>query len=84
MQDATVYKKETTLHEPAMQVQAVDTTGAGDTFLGFYVGLLASGNDDQTCLQAAVKAAGLCVQKQGASISIPTHDQVISQMIPLY
>ncbi|MPM38221.1 Bifunctional ribokinase/ribose-5-phosphate isomerase A [bioreactor metagenome] len=75
---ATVYKKETILHEPAMKVQAVDTTGAGDTFLGFYVGLLASGNDDQTCLKAAIKAAGLCVQKQGASISIPTHDQVIS------
>ncbi len=58
------------------QVQVVDTTGAGDTFLGYYVGLMMEGKSEAECLEGAISAATLCIQKPGASSSIPYRAQV--------
>jgi sugar/nucleoside kinase (ribokinase family) len=56
---------------PTPQVDAVDPTAAGDTFLGYYVALRT--NDLSPARPAAIasEAAALCVQVQGASNSIP-------------
>jgi ribokinase len=56
----------------AEPVAAVDTTGAGDTFTGYYVAGRLAGHDTRTALQHASHAAALCVQHSGAADSIPT------------
>lgn len=62
---------------PAFKVSAVDTTAAGDTFLGFLAGNL---NKDLTNIeQAAViasRASSIAVQRLGAQPSIPTAKEV--------
>jgi ribokinase len=55
----------------ALKVLAVDTTGAGDTFLGYFVSRMASGSTDEECLRYATQAAALCVQRHGAAPAIP-------------
>lgn len=56
---------------PAPEVEAVDTTGAGDTFIGFFLAELSRGSAIEPCLERAVKASALCVTRSGAADSIP-------------
>lgn len=58
----------------------VDTTAAGDTFIGFFLAARAAGADDDTCLKRAAIAAGLCVTRAGARDSIPRHQEVESTL----
>ena len=61
-------------HVKASKVKTLDTTGAGDTFVGYLASALAS---DRTLLQAAklaTLAAGVSVTRHGATSSIP-HNQ---------
>ncbi len=58
------------------EVEACDTTGAGDTFIGFFLGSRSLGLDDGAALQRASAAAALSVTVNGAAESIPTTDQV--------
>lgn len=55
----------------APKVQAVDTTAAGDTFVGAYAAATVRGLDEHGCLQFASSAAALAVQRPGAVASIP-------------
>ncbi|QTF94450.1 MAG: ribokinase [Halomonas sp. BM-2019] len=41
------------LHRPALSVEAVDTTGAGDTFIGYYLAARQAGLDVEACLARA-------------------------------
>lgn len=63
---------------PAFKVQAVDTTAAGDTFLG---ALSSELNPDLSNLKTAIeygnKASSLAVQKMGAQPSIPTRKDIL-------
>ncbi|MFA6068261.1 MAG: ribokinase [Janthinobacterium sp.] len=52
-------------------VQAVDTTAAGDTFIGGFVAGLASGMDEAEAIQQGQRAAAWSVTKPGAQTSIP-------------
>ena len=61
---------------PARQVEAVDTTGAGDTFAGVMVAWLASGAELEAALRAATVAASISVTRPGASTSMPTWDEI--------
>ena len=69
-------------HLPAFKVQAVDTTGAGDTFAGYAMAALVDWftHEDEVRLKAlftrAVMAAALSVTKEGAVVSIPTAEEV--------
>lgn len=66
-----------TVFQPAFPVEAVDTTGAGDTFTGFFIReYLIYGKTPQAALKTAAAAAALAVQKWGASSSIPSWCQV--------
>jgi len=60
-----------TRHAPARPVQAVDTTAAGDTFIGALAAALCEGRtlDDAVALGQA--ASALCVTRHGAQASIP-------------
>jgi ribokinase len=57
--------------EEAGTVAVVDTTGAGDTFNGFFAAMVASGKSLQDALAIAVSAASQSVQVAGAIPSIP-------------
>ena len=56
---------------PARPVQAVDTTAAGDTFLGYYLAGRTRGLGARESLELAVRASALCVTRPGAMDSIP-------------
>ncbi|MGX9716303.1 ribokinase [Janthinobacterium lividum] len=56
---------------PAEVVKAVDTTAAGDTFIGGFVAGLASGMDEAEAIQQGQRAAAWSVTKPGAQTSIP-------------
>lgn len=66
---AALYGGDTTF--PAEAVQAVDTTAAGDTFIGGFVAGLASGMDEAESIQQGQRAAAWSVTKPGAQTSIP-------------
>ena len=63
-------------HIPALQVDAVDPTAAGDTFLGYYVASRVKNVSGAKSATYASKAAAMCVQARGAADSIPTHDKL--------
>lgn len=62
--------------QPAVPVQAVDTTGAGDTFIGYYLAALQEGQSVTHCLALASQAAAISVQRPGAADSIPARQEV--------
>ena len=59
----------------APKVRVVDTTAAGDTFIGYLLAELARKRPIVSALETACQAAALCVTRSGAVDSIPTlHD----------
>ena len=59
-------------------VKAVDTTGAGDCFVGALAAQLANGKAIRDALEYANVAASICVQRMGAAPSMPTAAEVAS------
>jgi ribokinase len=55
-----------------IEAPVVDTTGAGDTFTGFFLAQMAAGATVQDALRLATAAAALAVSRKGAAASIPT------------
>lgn len=55
----------------AFKVEAVDTTAAGDTFLGYLITNLATGMNRALAIKCATAASALAVQTKGATPSIP-------------
>ena len=56
------WKDGTEVRQCAYPVKAVDTTGAGDTFMGYFVGCLAQGMERQTAMQYASMASAISVR----------------------
>ncbi|MQA94000.1 MAG: ribokinase [Streptosporangiales bacterium] len=61
---------------PAPSVTAVDTTGAGDAFVGALAVRLARGDGLATAAAYAVKVGAAVVQREGAQSSFPTPAEV--------
>lgn len=61
---------------PAYPVEAVDTTGAGDTFNAAFAVALAEGKETMEALKFANRAASLSVTKFGAQGGMPTREQL--------
>lgn len=61
---------------PAPRVTPVDTTGAGDTFVGALVVALGEGRPMPEAMRWASAAAALCVQRHGASTSMPYRSEI--------
>ncbi len=57
--------------QEAFPVRAVDTTGAGDTYTGYFIAGLMAGRPLPACMRRAAKAASLSVTRPGAASSIP-------------
>ena len=60
------------IEHPGHAVTAVDTTGAGDCFVGALAARLCAGDPLASGLAYANRAASLCVQRRGAGPSMPT------------
>lgn len=58
-------------YEKALRVEPVDTTAAGDTFIGFFLAEWVQTGDPARALAVGCRAAAICVTRPGASDSIP-------------
>ncbi|MCM3032984.1 ribokinase [Niallia sp. MER 6] len=61
---------------PAYSVEAVDTTGAGDTFNAAFAVAVAEGKSMEDSIRFANRAASLSVTKFGAQGGMPTREEV--------
>lgn len=62
---------------PAWPVEVVDTTGAGDVFLGYLVAAMARGAAEDEAMREASAAAALQVSRRGAAAAIPARAAVL-------
>jgi ribokinase len=62
--------------DPGRAVEAIDTTGAGDCFVGAVAAQLADGQPLSSAFGYANIAASICVQRMGAAPSMPTAAEV--------
>lgn len=65
-----------TLHVPAFEVEVVDTTAAGDAFLGGFAVALAEGKDLAEAVRWGNAAGALAATKLGAQPSLPGRPEV--------
>ena len=68
------------IREPAVPAQAVDTTGAGDTFTGYCLHALLSGAAPREALRIAATAAAIEVTRPGAAEAIPDRAEVLAAL----
>ncbi len=61
---------------PALPVEFVDTTGAGDAFVGVLAASLSAGRDLSSALRRASAAAGLACRTPGAQPGMPRSDAI--------
>lgn len=63
-------------HEEAARAEAVDTTGAGDTYTGYFIAGMAEGMPLGECMKRAGRAAAIAVTRPGAAESIPWKNEL--------
>lgn len=61
---------------PAYDTPVVDTTGAGDTFTGYFLAEVARGSSVSWAMRLASIAAALCISSAGTGVSVPSMEQV--------
>lgn len=69
---------------PALNVQAVDTTGAGDAFNGTFVTALAEGKDLFAAVEFGNAAAALSVTKLGTASAMPRREEIDNLLQKMY
>ncbi len=70
--DNTVFKQE--IYKAA---SVLDTTAAGDTFIGYFLAIYSESKNIERALDIASKASSICVSRVGSSKSIPKLGEVI-------
>ncbi len=65
-----------TTHVPAVKVDPIDTTGAGDCFAGYLAAGFDQGMDARAAMELAAKAAALKVTRRGTSDAFPSRAEV--------
>lgn len=63
----------------AFKTEAVDTTAAGDTFIGAYCAAMCDGRDIDYAVKFASLASSITVARRGAAVSIPTMEEILSK-----
>jgi ribokinase len=63
-------------HAPALQITPVDTTGAGDTFVGAFACLIGENASLQQALEVGCEAAALKCLKPGAQDGMPLRSEI--------
>lgn len=69
---------------PAHLVKAVDTTAAGDTFVGAFAAYYAKQPDISKAIEFGMMAAAISVTRKGAQTSIPSLSEMKQQMGQVY
>ena len=72
-----------TARQQAFKADAVDTTAAGDTFTGYFIGGLAEGRPLAECMRRASMASAIGVTRMGAAVSIPLRGEVEERLAQL-
>lgn len=57
-----------------------DTTGAGDTFTGFFITEYISGKEPASALRTASMAASIAVSREGAAEAVPFMEEVLERL----
>lgn len=70
---------DTVLCQGIYPTEVVDTTAAGDTFTGFFIGSILCGDSVEDALGIASKAAAIAVSRAGAGPSIPRMEEVLDK-----
>ncbi|MBN2292838.1 MAG: ribokinase [Pirellulales bacterium] len=65
-----------TVRVPAFEVDAVDTTAAGDTFCGSFAVAYVEGKSFKEALRFASAASAICVTRMGAQPSVPKRKEI--------
>jgi len=73
---ADIVAADATWHEHARIVEAVDTTAAGDCFVGVLAHRLDSGATLREAVERATLAAALCCTRHGSQDSLPTAAEI--------
>jgi len=63
--------------QPAHEVEPVDTTGAGDCFVGYFLASIEAGTEIHEALDLAAAAAAIQVTRPGTARAIPTRKEVL-------
>lgn len=70
--DGSVFKnRKKFIAQPIFETKTVDTTAAGDTFLGYFLASVTKGESVERSMAVASKAASVAVSVKGAASSIP-------------
>jgi ribokinase len=64
------------IHVPAPEVEVIDTTGAGDAFVGAFAAALDAGDDRPRALSIAIAAGSLACTMHGAQPALPARDAI--------
>jgi ribokinase len=80
---ATYLGPEGALHHDAFKVDTVDSTAAGDSFIGAFVTRWLGGDEPGECLEFACAAGALTTTRIGAQESLPSYDEVRDLMTTL-
>lgn len=75
-QGATLIENGKKLQQSAFEVKAVDTTGAGDTFLGSFLSVYIEDGNAAMALEYAAAASAVQVTRAGAAVAIPDRQEV--------
>ena len=73
---ALIVSKDKSKHIPSFTVNVVDTTAAGDAFIGGFAVALLNGKSLEDAVQYACACGALAVTKFGAQPSLPTKQEV--------
>lgn len=75
--DGSVYMDDQqVVQQNAYRVKAVDTTAAGDTFTGYFLGGITAGKTVTESMEEASKASAIAVTRKGAAPSIPLRSEL--------
>lgn len=72
--------KDGVFRQPIFPVKAVDTTGAGDTFTGYFVTAYYEGKEPKEALRLAAMASAIAVMRNGAAVAVPTREEVVERL----
>lgn len=69
------------LYQEIFPAEVIDTTGAGDTFTGYFLAGIANGRPPKEAMRYASLASSISVGRPGASPSIPDYEEVHMKML---